>query len=258
MKKIFVSLVIFIFSFPVLAFNQAYYNSLPSWDRYNVNLIKKVMPSVVNIVWYKKVYRPVYEYVDIGWGFYMKVPKGYVAKWYMPVSAWTAFFIHRKWILVTNAHVVADRYLKYKATTYYGKTYDVKILAIDRKRDLALLYIRWNNFKPVKFGNSNDLMIWQSVFAIWNTLGEYPYTVSNGIVSGLGRDIVAGWVYGDEILHNLIQTTAPISPGNSWGPLIDSLWNVIWINTAVNLKWQNLWFAIPINDLKKWIYSLYK
>jgi serine protease Do len=256
MRKIFVWIVLFIFSFPVFAFNQAYYNSLPSWDRYNVNLVKNIMPSVVNIVGYKKVYKQVYEYVDIWGGFVVKVPKWIVPAGTQPVSAWTAFFLTSNGVLVTNYHVIWDRSLKYKAITYDGKTYSVKVLAYSRKYDLALLKIRWKGFKPVKLINSNDLMIGQTVFAIWDTLGEFPYTVSQWIISGLGRSIVAGGDLWFEKLDNLIQTTAPINPGNSGGPLIDSLWNVVWINVAVRLGSQNVWFAIPVNTLKKWIYSL--
>ena len=258
MKKIILLVFTIVISWLTVAFNQQYYDSLPEWDKYNIKLINSILPSVVNIVWYEKTYKPVYEYIDLGWWFYVKVPKWYIFKWYQPVSMWTAFFLTSNWVLITNAHVVKDKNLKYKAVTYDWKKYDIKILAISDKYDLALIYIKWKNFKPVKLINSDNVMIWQTVFAIWNSLWKYPYTVSNGIVSWKWRSIIAWWVYSKEMLTNLIQTTAPLSPWNSWGPLIDSLWNVIWINTAINLEWQNLWFAIPTNTIISWIYSLSK
>jgi len=100
-------------------------------------------------------------------------------------------------------------------------------------------------------------MLWQTVFAIWNALWKYSNSVSQWIISWLHRKIIAwDWLYSSEIITDAIQTDAAINPWNSGWPLIDSLGNVIWINTAVNIEWQNIWFAIPINTAIKWILSL--
>ena len=255
MKKIAFILWLYLsFSFS-FAFNQQYFDSLPNWDKHNIEIVNQATKWTVSVIGYAPAYKRIYKYIDLGDGFYVKIPDRLKKVWFRPVVEWTAFFISSNWLLVTNHHVIADPNLIYKIV-YNWKEYPVKILAYSTKYDLALLYVKGNNFPYLKLGNSDNLMLWQSVFAIWNTLWEYPNTVTFWIISWLHRHIFAGWELGDEYLEDVIQTSAAISFWNSWGPLIDSLWNVIWINTAVNLRWQNLWFAVPVNTLKKWLYSL--
>ena len=258
MKKLvmFVLLLGFIWSDVLCYTNTSYFYSLPASEQKRIKVIESVLPSVVNIVWYTKVYKRVYKYIDLWDGFIVKVPKWFIQAGYKPVSAWTAFFISSKGVLLTNYHVIADSNLKYKAIDFYWKEYNVKVLLVNKKLDLALLYIKGNHFKPVRLWNSDYVRLGQTVFAIWNTLWEYPYTVSDGIVSGKWRSIVAWWDFWEEYLEWLLQTTAPINPWNSWWPLIDSLWNVIWVNVAVNRYGQNIGFAVPINKLFEWLKSL--
>ena len=239
--------------------NLNYFNKLPYWDQYKIKLIQKANQSVVSIIWLKPTFSYEYKYIYIWDWFYIKIPEKLVQKWYKIVTAWTAFFITSNWILLTNRHVVNNPYLKYKAITINWKEYDVKILAIAKNYDLALLYIPGIKSKPLKLWNSNNLRLWQTVFAIWNALGEYSNTVSQGIISWLHRRLIV-WSTTEwyEIIKNAIQTDAAINPGNSWWPLIDSLGNVIGINTAINVAWQNIWFAIPINTAINWIKSLVK
>jgi len=236
-----------------------YLQSLPARDQYKINLIQQVTPSVVSVIWLAPVYTYTYKYLDLWNWFYIKIPDKIVKQWYKIVTAWTAFFITSNWILLTNKHVVNQPDLVYKIITYDWKEYPVKILAMSKNYDLALLYVKWKHFKAAKLWNSDKIMLWQTVFAIWNALWEYPNTVNQWIISWLHRTIIASddWI-SKEIIKNAIQTDAAINPGNSWGPLIDSLWNVIWINTAVNIAWENIWFAIPINTAVKWILSLVK
>jgi serine protease Do len=225
---------------------------LPVWEQQRIKLINKVSESVVSVVWLAPSYKYVYEYIDLGDGIMLKVPQGVVKQGYKVVSAWTAFFITSNGILLTNNHVVQDPNLIYKIVTSDGKVYKAKVLIRSKKYDLALLYVKWKNFKPLKLWNSDWVMLGQSVYAIWNALWEYSNTVSAGIISGLHRQVVVG----DEIIEEAIQTDAAINPWNSGGPLIDSLGYVIGINTAINAQGQNIGFAIPINTFKKWIKSL--
>jgi S1-C subfamily serine protease len=105
-----------------------------------------------------------------------------------------------------------------------------------------------------------------SVVAIGNALGlaAGTPTVTQGIVSALGRTVVAGDVLSSaqETLHNMIQTDAAINPGNSGGPLVDSNGLVIGMNTAVagstgnGATTQNIGFAIPAAKIESLISSL--
>jgi len=255
MRKVLLILILFFIGSFSFAFNQQYFNSLPSWDKHNIQIVNDATKATVSVIWYAPAYKRIYKYIDLWDGFYVKIPDKFKKVGYRPAVEWTAFFISSNGILVTNHHVISDPNLIYKIV-YNGKEYPVKVLAYSPKYDLALLYVKWNNFPYLKLWNSDNLMLGQSVFAIWNTLGEYPNTVTFWIISWLHRHIFAGGDFGSESLEDVIQTSAAISFWNSWWPLIDSLWNVIWINTAVNLRGQNLGFAVPVNTLKKWLYSL--
>ena len=104
----------------------------------------------------------------------------------------------------------------------------------------------------VSIGSSSELKQGQLAIAIGNPLGEFENTVTTGVISGLGRQIVAGdsITSNAEQLNNLIQTDAAINPGNSGGPLLDSGGQVVGINTAVSQEAQGIGFAIPIDVAK--------
>jgi S1-C subfamily serine protease len=91
---------------------------------------------------------------------------------------------------------------------------------------------------------STDINIWQFVIAIWNALAEYQDSVTFGILS-------AKWRYledtQDSIYIWLYQTDAAINPWNSGWPLIDIVWQVIWLNTAITASWQWIGFTLPVN-----------
>ena len=95
--------------------------------------------------------------------------------------------------------------------------------------------------------------------AIGNALGQFQNTVTAGIISGYGRDVVAsadGTGNDGESLSDLFQTDAAINQGNSGGPLVNVNGAVIGINTAVAGGADNIGFAIPINDVKGLISSV--
>jgi len=123
----------------------------------------------------------------------------------------------------------------------------------DPVNDLAILKVDKNNLPTVDLGNSDELKVGQTVIAIGTALGEFRSTVTKGVISGLGRGIVAGSQSsgGSERLDNVIQTDAAINPGNSGGPLFDSSGMVIGVNVAVSQQGQNIGFAIPINAVKE-------
>jgi tetratricopeptide (TPR) repeat protein len=135
--------------------------------------------------------------------------------------------------LVTNAHVVkaGDSIRIYRGEKVSG---EVRVLAIDEKRDLALLRVVGLAAQPVAVRRSETIAIGQRVYAIGNPEG-LELTFSEGIISGVRKT--------EE--RTLLQTTAPISPGSSGGGLFDAEGKLVGITTAYLAKGQNLNFAIP-------------
>jgi S1-C subfamily serine protease len=151
------------------------------------------------------------------------------------------------WIL-TNKHVVngADSLVVILNDT---RELTARIVGIDTLTDLAIVKVNASGLPAAPLGVSADLEIGQLAIAIGNPLGTFENTVTTGVISGLGRHILAGdpLQSGSESLSHLIQTDAAINPGNSGGPLVNSAGQVIGINTAVSQDAQGIGFAIPID-----------
>jgi len=165
----------------------------------------------------------------------------------------SGFIVSADGFVITNKHVVSDEAAGYKILTNDNKKYDVDKIYRDPLNDLAILKINASNLKALPLGDSSHLKLGQLTIAIGTPLGEFTNTVTTGIVSGLGRGITAGSPFEGfvEKLDNVIQTSAPISPGNSGGPLLNSSGQVIGINTAIAQEGQNIGFAIPVNVIKE-------
>jgi len=148
--------------------------------------------------------------------------------------------------------VVADEQATYKVLTNDKKEFNVEKIYRDPLNDLAILKVNANNLKALSLSDSSKLKLGQMTIAVGTPLGEFTNTVTTGIVSGLGRGITAGSPFEGfvEKLDNVIQTSAPISPGNSGGPLLNSSGQVIGINTAIAQEGSNIGFAIPSNVIK--------
>src|SRR3990167_5372322 len=163
----------------------------------------------------------------------------------------TGFVVSEKGIIVTNKHVVADSGT-YTVITKDGQKFEVKKIYRDPTFDLAIVTIDGSNIKALELGDSSKLKVGQTVIAIGNALGRFTNTVTTGVVSGLGRKVIAGSPFEGslESLDNLIQTDAAINLGNSGGPLLNSGGQVIGVNVATTEGAQNIGFAIPINSVK--------
>ena len=164
----------------------------------------------------------------------------------------TGFIISEDGLVVTNKHVVVDTSAKYKVII--GKDEEVEVVNIyrDPVNDLAILKVNRSGLIPVELGDSDKIKVGQTVIAIGTALGEFRSTVTKGVISGLGRGIVAGsGMSGSEKLDNVIQTDAAINPGNSGGPLFDSNGKVIGVNVAVSQSAQSIGFALPINIVRE-------
>jgi len=156
-----------------------------------------------------------------------------------------------KGYIVTNHHVVA-RATEIKVITSNQKEYKGRSLGSDPRSDLAVIKIEASEKLPeAKLGNSEDLMIGETVIAIGNPFG-LTHTVTTGVVSAIDRSVRAE----DRIYRHFIQTDASINPGNSGGPLLNIDGDVIGINTAIYQKAQGIGFAIPINKTKRIVKEL--
>lgn len=167
------------------------------------------------------------------------------------VAGGSGFLVNRDGLLVTNRHVVADDDARYSVLFADGNTYDVEVLARDVVIDIAILQILGDDLpdvEPLRFGDSDDLRLGQTVIAIGNALAEFTNTVSVGVVSGLLRTIDARGPRGMvEQLDQVIQTDAAINLGNSGGPLLDITGSVVGVNVAASLQGENIGFALPAN-----------
>ena len=154
------------------------------------------------------------------------------------------------WIL-TNKHVV-DGADQLTVILSDSRVLPARLYGIDTLTDLAIIKVDESGLPTISIGSSADLKSGQLAIAIGNPLGEFENTVTTGVISGLGRQIVAGdsITSSAEQLNNLIQTDAAINPGNSGGPLLDSGGQVIGVNTAVSQEAQGIGFAIPIDVAK--------
>jgi serine protease Do len=140
----------------------------------------------------------------------------------------TGIIIDERGYVVTNYHVVRG-VDSLHGTLEDGSIYEARVVAFDRKQDLALIKIDAGRPLPVMpMGTSSDLMLGETVIAVGNAFG-YEHSVTSGIVSALSRDVE---VDETQSYSRLIQTDASINPGNSGGPLLNLEGEVVGINVA--------------------------
>ena len=153
--------------------------------------------------------------------------------------------------IITNYHVVA-RASEIKVITADQSEYKARILGSDPRSDLAILRIESDRKLPeVSMGDSDDLMIGETVIAIGNPFG-LSHTVTTGVVSALDRSVRTE----DRVYRHFIQTDASINPGNSGGPLLNLDGELIGINSAIYRKAEGIGFAIPVNRVKRIVREL--
>ncbi|MEO0686488.1 MAG: HhoA/HhoB/HtrA family serine endopeptidase, partial [Cyanobacteria bacterium J06649_11] len=144
--------------------------------------------------------------------------------------------------LLTNAHVVSDTDTV-QVTLKDGRTFEGKVVGVDKITDVAVVKIPAEQLPNVKLGSSRNLIPGQWAIAIGNPLG-LDNTVTIGIISATDRTSAQVGVPDKRV--SFIQTDAAINPGNSGGPLLNSQGEVIGVNTAIRADAQGLGFAIPI------------
>lgn len=166
----------------------------------------------------------------------------------------TGFIVDPNGIIVTNQHVVSDTLATYKVITGEGDEYEIVEIVRDDSNDIAIIKIDATQLPVLSLGDSDALVVGQSVIAIGTPLGEYAGSVTTGVISGLNRSVTtsSGW-FGSttKTYENVIQTDAAVNSGNSGGPLINTEGKVIGINFATTSNADNISFALPINTVKQ-------
>lgn len=153
--------------------------------------------------------------------------------------------------IITNKHVAGNRYSNCYVTLESGITYNGNVVWADSDLDLAIVKINAKGLKYMNLGDSNNIKVGQSVYAIGNPIGfEFQRTVTAGIISGTNRTIKIEENKTAVYMENLIQTDATINPGNSGGPLINGRGEMIGINSVKITSAEGIGFAIPINIIK--------
>jgi Do/DeqQ family serine protease len=154
-------------------------------------------------------------------------------------------------LILTNAHVI-QRSGTIKAVLQDEREYEARIIGADPDSDLAVLKIEPREKLPsIAMGNSDDLMIGETVIAIGNPFG-FSHTVTTGVISALNRSIRTD----EREFQDFIQIDASINPGNSGGPLLNINGDLIGINTAIYAKAQGIGFAIPIGKAQRIVSDL--
>ena len=167
------------------------------------------------------------------------------------ISAGTGCIVSPDGLILTGSHVVED-YKEIEVTTHNGQTYKAQFVAqMGKHKDLALIKINPRPALPtVSFADSETVKVGQKVLSIGNPFG-FSNTLTSGIISRI------------DYVKNRFQTDAPINPGCSGGPLLDSTGQVIGISQSIynpdhNISNIGIGFAIPSNEAIKFIASVDK
>lgn len=168
-----------------------------------------------------------------------------------PVGTGTGFVVDERGYIVTNNHVV-DGAQQIDVLFSDGTTAPARLVGADRFTDLAVIAVDVPVPAVLVLGDSDQLRPGDRVIAIGSALGDFTNTVTEGIVSGLGRQLETPEGFN---LENLIQHDASINPGNSGGPLLNLRGEVVGVNTAVvrqagYLPIEGIGFAIPSNTVR--------
>ena len=156
--------------------------------------------------------------------------------------------------IITNNHVVAPPGSspadEVNIAFADGSTERAEVVGRDPSTEIAVVRVDRDDLPAAKFKEGSDLLVGQLAVAIGSPSG-FQSTVTSGVISGLNREVPAEYTGGrqDQALVDLIQTDAPISPGNSGGALVDRDGEIVGINVAYLPPQQtgaeSIGFAIP-------------
>ncbi len=203
---------------------------LDAYSRAVVRVVEEVGPSVVHVHVKRKVddRRGRQNRAEASGSGFIFAPDGYIA---------------------TNNHVVENA-TSIEVSLPDGTRFSGELVGRDAATDMAVVRILGSGLPTAFLGDSDALKVGQLAIAIGNPLG-FESTVTTGVVSAVGRSLQSTT---GRLIENVIQTDAALNPGNSGGPLVDSLGHVIGINTAIIQHAQGICFAVPVNSMR-WVVS---
>lgn len=208
-----------------------------------VSIVRENMPSVVGI----SVLKPDGEGI---------LDFNVTEKW----GIGTGVIISEKGYILTNQHLASNVNGTVTVTLDNGEEVKGKTIWNEANLDLAIIKIdERGDLKPIKLGSVVTSQIGEEVIAIGNPLGlEFQKSVTKGVISGLNRTLKVEDRVSTVVMENLIQTDASINTGNSGGPLINKMGEVIGINTVKITSAEGIGFAVPIDIIKPILKKLEK
>ena len=184
---------------------------------------------------------------DVSYNTYFGVQSGKVTG--------TGFIVSSDGYILTNYHVVeyaVDGTYPVTVMLYNGESYPATVVGYEGEdSDIAVLKIDAEGLSAAALGDSSDIRVGETVFAVGNPLGELDYTMTRGMISAMDREINTG--VADSAI-NMFQIDAAVNSGNSGGPVYDTEGKIIGVVTAKfsdtyqEMGIEGLGFAIPIND----------
>lgn len=227
-------------------------------EKKRITIIKKTLPSVVSVIATKKIEDfqksdpsslfPVFEKGSSRQRFLSKKIEGPL----LDFGGGSGFVVHKKGTIVTNTHVISEAFLDYTVITHAGEYLKATLIDTDPLHDIAYLSLSEKKLSPppLSLGSAHSLELGATVYALGTVLGQFPNTVTMGIVSGLSRTLEAYNENTKKEFHGLFQIDAAINPGNSGGPIIDSEGKVVGITSAAIRHAENVAFCIPIDTIQ--------
>lgn len=160
-------------------------------------------------------------------------------------TAGSGFIVSEDGYILTNQHVI-DGASTVTVNLYDGSSYKATIVGSDEDSDIAVLKIDATGLAAVVLGDSDNVVVGESVTAIGNPLGELTFTYTGGMISAVNRSVTI-----DGATYNMLQTDCAINGGNSGGPLFNAYGEVVGIVSAKyeDTGIEGLGFAIPLNDV---------
>lgn len=163
----------------------------------------------------------------------------------------TGVIVSENGYILSNEHVTGAKYSNCYVTLEDGRTYTANVVWSDSNLDLSICKVNIKNLPYAKLGDSDNVRVGESVYAIGNPIGyEFQRTVTSGIISAINRTVRIDEDEKSTYMEDLIQTDATINPGNSGGPLIHPDGSVVGITSVKITSAEGIGFAVPINVVK--------
>lgn len=221
---------------------------LDALNREYTTLIKAVVPSVVSVNTSKRVTQPTFFMDQFGRIFPGNGGKSVT----VPNSLGSGVIVSKEGHVITNNHVIAgdngQHVDEIEVVLSDGRTLPATVIDSDPFTDIAVLKVEGDDLQPLPFGNSEEVLVGERVFAVGNPFG-LAESVSDGIISAKGRQSLS-----DNNISEFLQTNAAINPGNSGGPLINIRGEIIGINTMIASQdggFQGIGLAVPSNTARR-------